>query len=65
MGYTRMQGALKNVGHHGGRSTIRRILKAAGLPAPGRTAELLRACCVIGASAEMWNGAGFSARCSG
>ena len=31
-GYTRMQGALKNVGHCVSRSTIRRILKAAGLP---------------------------------
>src|SRR5712691_9818728 len=31
-GYTRMQGALKNVGHRVGRSTIARILKAHGIP---------------------------------
>jgi hypothetical protein len=31
-GYTRMQGALKHVGHHLGRSTIARILGAAGIP---------------------------------
>lgn len=31
-GYTRIQGALKNVGHRVGRSTIARIVKAHGLP---------------------------------
>ena len=31
-GYTRMRGALKNVGHRVGRSTIARILKAEGIP---------------------------------
>ena len=31
-GYTRIQGALKNVGYHVGRSTIARILKAHGVP---------------------------------
>jgi putative transposase len=36
-GYTRIQGALKNLGHHAGRSTIARIIKAQGLgPAPKR-----------------------------
>jgi putative transposase len=31
-GYTRIRGALKNIGHRVGRSTIARILKAHGLP---------------------------------
>jgi hypothetical protein len=31
-GYTRIRGALKNVGHRVGRSTIARILKAYGIP---------------------------------
>ena len=36
-GYTRIQGALKNLGHHVGRSTIARILRAHGIsPVPER-----------------------------
>ena len=36
-GYTRIQGALKNLGHQVGRSTVARIVKAQGLhPAPNR-----------------------------
>src|SRR5947209_2722075 len=31
-GYTRIRGALKNVGHRVGRSTIARILKSQGIP---------------------------------
>ena len=34
-GYTRIQGALKNVGHRVGRSTIARILRAHGIPPGG------------------------------
>jgi hypothetical protein len=37
--YTRIQGALQNVGHHVGRSTIARVLKAAGIP-PSRQRPL-------------------------
>jgi len=37
-GYTRIQGALKNVGHRVGRSTIARVLRADGIP-PGRAAH--------------------------
>ena len=37
-GYTRIQGALKNVGHRVGRSTIARILRAHGIPPGGRRA---------------------------
>ena len=32
-GYTRIRGALKNLGHHVGRSTIARTLKTHGIPA--------------------------------
>jgi hypothetical protein len=35
-GYTRIQGALKNLGHRVGRSTIARILKEQGVPPSGR-----------------------------
>ena len=36
-GYTRIQGALKNLGHHVGRSTIARILRTQGIsPVPER-----------------------------
>jgi putative transposase len=36
-GYTRIQGALKNLGHHVGRSTIARILRSQGIsPVPER-----------------------------
>jgi transposase InsO family protein len=40
-GYTRIRGALKNVGHRVGRSTIARILKAEGIPpVPDRPTSL-------------------------
>ena len=35
-GYTRIQGAMKNLGHTVGRSTIARILKEQGIPPSGR-----------------------------
>ena len=35
LGYTRMQGALKNGGHRVARSTIAGILKAEGIPPSG------------------------------
>jgi hypothetical protein len=35
-GYTRIQGALKNLGHRVGRSTIARILREEGIPPSGR-----------------------------
>jgi putative transposase len=35
-GYTRIQGALKNVGHRVGRSTVARILHAHGIPPSGQ-----------------------------
>ena len=37
-GYTRIQGALKNVGHRVGRSTIARILRTHGIPPGGQRA---------------------------
>ena len=40
-GYTRIQGALKNVGHRVGRSTIARILKAAGVPPRAGAADVV------------------------
>jgi putative transposase len=40
-GYTRIQGALKNVGHRVGRSTIARILKAVGVPPVPRAADVV------------------------
>jgi putative transposase len=35
-GYTRIQGALKNLGHRVGRSTIARILREQGIPPSGQ-----------------------------
>jgi hypothetical protein len=40
-GYTRIQGALKNVGHRLGRSTIARVLRAHGIPPGGQRATPL------------------------
>ena len=64
-GYTRIQGALRNLGHQAGRSTIARILKAHGLlPAPKRQTSwqtFLRAHWgqIVGAdffTTEVWTG---------
>jgi len=41
-GYTRIQGALKHVGHRVGRSTIARILKAHGLPPVPQRPRMVR-----------------------
>jgi len=38
-GYTRIQGALKNVGHRVGRSTIARVLRVHGIPPGGQRAR--------------------------
>jgi len=35
MGYTRIQGALKNLGHRVARSTVAAILKEQGIPPSG------------------------------
>jgi HTH-like domain len=40
-GYTRIQGALKNVGHRVGRSTIARILKAHGVDLASRRVQIV------------------------
>jgi transposase InsO family protein len=66
-GYTRIQGALKNLGHRIGRSTIARILRAAGIP-PSRQRPMtwrtfLQAHCPALVAAdffttEVWTGRG-------
>jgi hypothetical protein len=43
-GYTRIQGALKNVGHRVARSTIASILKAEGIPPSGERPTAWRVC---------------------
>jgi putative transposase len=68
-GYTRLQGALENLGHAVGRSTIAKVLKEAGLdPAPERQKqttwkEFLRSHLAVLAAAdffsvEVWTAAG-------
>ena len=58
-GYTRIQGALKNVGHRVSRSTIARILKEQGVaPVPGRPTSwrtFLRAHWSVIAGADFFN----------
>jgi putative transposase len=54
-GYTRIQGALKNVGHRVGRSTIARILKAEGIPpVPERPTSWQTFLRVLGARSPAW-----------
>jgi helix-turn-helix protein len=56
-GYTRIQGALKNLGHQVGRSTIARILKEHGVPPSGqRPMPGARLCGRIGARASTSSG---------
>jgi HTH-like domain len=43
-GYTRIQGALKNLGHHVGRSTIARILRKQGIPPSGQRPMVADVC---------------------
>lgn len=60
-GYTRLQGALRNVGHQIGRGTIGKVLKEAGVdPAPGRKngttwKEFLRTHWEVLAAADFFN----------
>jgi hypothetical protein len=50
-GYTRIVGALKNIGHRVSRSTIARILKAHGIPPVPERPTLVGCCSANGTSA--------------